>query len=160
MGAVEGLNRDPRWQCLPLDQVPAVTLYHMLELRSRVFVVEQQCIYQDMDGADLDALMVIGALESNVPVIATARILPPGRRFDEPSIGRVCIDSGCRGRGWGRALMTFAIARTRERHRGLAIRISAQAHLQPFYETLGFAVISAPYLEDGIPHLEMRLAAD
>ena len=56
--------------------------------------------------------------------------------------------------------MTFAIARTRERHRGLAIRISAQAHLQPFYETLGFAVISAPYLEDGIPHLEMRLAAD
>ena len=155
MGAVEGLNRDPRWQCLPLDQVPAVTLYHMLELRSRVFVVEQQCIYQDMDGADLDALMVIGALESNAPVIATARILPPGRRFDEPSIGRVCIDSG-----WGRALMTFAIARTRERHRGLAIRISAQAHLQPFYETLGFAVISAPYLEDGIPHLEMRLAAD
>ena len=83
MGAVEGLNRDPRWQCLPLDQVPAVTLYHMLELRSRVFVVEQQCIYQDMDGADLDALMVIGALASNAPVIATARILPPGRRRGE-----------------------------------------------------------------------------
>lgn len=150
---------EPRWQCLHFAQVPARTLYGVLALRSRVFVVEQQCFYEDMDGADLDALLVIATITPGDEVVATARVLPPGSRYAEPSIGRVCTDPGRRGRGWGRRLMTFAIDCARRHHPGLAIRISAQARLQAFYESLGFAVVSPPYLEDGIPHLEMRLAA-
>ncbi len=148
-----------RWQCLPFDRVPAPMLYRMLALRSRVFVIEQRCLYEDMDGADLDGLLLAGTLERSGQVIATARVLPPRSRFVEPSIGRVCLDSGWRGRGLGRLLMDFAIGCVREHHPGLPIRISAQAYLQPFYASLGFEAASASYLEDGIPHLEMLLAA-
>jgi ElaA protein len=146
------------WRCLPFAQVPAPSLYQLLALRSRVFVVEQRCIYQDLDGADLDARLLLGSLGQGGQVVATARILPPAARFAEPSIGRVCLDPAWRGRGWGRLLMDFAIACAREHHSGLPIRISAQAYLQPFYASLGFTAVSAPYLEDGIPHLEMLLA--
>ena len=172
--------RDPsglRWQCLPFEQAPAPMLYQVLALRSRVFVVEQQCLYEDMDGADVDALLLVGTRtrgdvgeatggpdgqDAGAPggeVVATARVLPPGARFAEPSIGRVCVAPGARGQGWGRLLMDFAIACARQRHPGLPVRISAQAHLRSFYENLGFEAASEPYLEDGIPHLEMLLAA-
>lgn len=187
-----------QWQCLPFAQVPPVTLYRMLALRTHVFVVEQACIYQDMDGKDLDALLVVGTLPvdgsgskaheapgagagaevaddgdavavadaavadaaADVEVVATARLLAPGRRFPEASIGRVCTSPAYRRRGLGRALMDFSIRSARHHHPGSAIRISAQAYLQSFYESIGFTVDSAPYLEDAIPHLEMRLAPD
>ena len=131
----------------------------MLALRSRVFVVEQRCLYEDLDGADLDGLLLAASLERTGKVVATARILPPRSRFAEPSIGRVCLDLAWRGRGLGRQLMDFAIGCVREHHSGLPIRISAQAYLQPFYASLGFESVSETYLEDGIPHLEMLLAA-
>ena len=150
---------DLRWACLPFAQVPAPTLYQVLALRSRVFVVEQRCLYEDMDGADIDALLLIGALERTGEVVATARVLHPGSRFAEPSIGRVCLDPAWRARGAGRRLMELAIGCARERYPGLPIRISAQAYLQPFYTSLGFDAASEPYLEDGIPHLEMLLAS-
>jgi ElaA protein len=152
-----------QWRCLPFAQVPAAMLYRALGLRSQVFVVEQQCLYQDLDGSDLDALLVIGSLPppetggDAAEVIATARVLPPGARFAEPSIGRVCTAAAYRGEGLGRMLMKQAIRAARGHYPGLAIRISAQAYLQAFYESLGFAAVSAGYLEDGIPHLEMRL---
>ena len=162
-----------QWHCLPFAQVPPVMLYRMLALRTRVFVVEQACIYQDMDGKDLDALLVLGTLTAagtdanahdapgaDAEVVATARLLAPGRRFAEASIGRVCSSPAHRRRGLGRALMNFSIRSARHHHPGSAIRISAQAYLQSFYESLGFKVDSAPYLEDAIPHLEMRLAPD
>jgi ElaA protein len=157
--------------------VPPLVLYGALALRSRVFVVEQHCVYQDLDGVDPDALLVIGILpagaadapaeidpaaHAGVPpdaeVIATARVLAPGRRFAEPSIGRVCTSPSHRHQGLGRKLMEFSIRSARQHHPGWPIRISAQAYLQPFYESLGFDVQSAPYLEDAIPHIEMRLA--
>lgn len=148
-----------RWQCLPLAEVPATTLYRVLALRSQVFVVEQQCFYEDMDGADLDALLVIGCAGGGAEVVATARVLPPVSAPDGPAIGRVCIAPDCRGRGWGRQLMLFAIEQARQRYPQRPVRISAQAHLQPFYQSLGFVTHSDVYLEDGIPHLAMRLPA-
>ena len=138
-------------------------------------MVEQRCIYQDPDDLDPDALLIVGTLghadaDANADgdadidvdgaVIATARVLRPGVRFQEPSIGRVCTSPLHRQRGLGRKLMSFSIASARRHHPGLAIRISAQAYLQRFYESLGFVVVSSPYLEDEIPHLEMRLPPD
>ena len=134
-------------------------LYQVLALRSRVFVVEQRCLYEDMDGADPGALLLAGILEESGQVVATARILPPRSRFVEPSSGRVCLDPGGRGRGWGRLLVDFAIGCAREHHPGLPIRISAQAYLQRFYAGFCFEAVSELYLEDGIPHLEMLLGS-
>ncbi len=150
-------------------------------MSSSVFVVEQRCINQDQDGSDLSELLVTGSLcgtpvsrapegpggagpaadadaNADAEVVATARVLPPGSRYAEPSIGRVCTSAAHRRLGLGRMLMTYAIGVTREHHPGLAIRISAQAYLQAFYASLGFEPISQPYLEDGIPHLQMRLS--
>jgi ElaA protein len=160
----EGLS-SIRWRCLPFGEMPSPALYGALALRSQVFVVEQRCIYQDPDGRDPDALLIVGTLghadaDADAEVIATARVLRPGARFEEPSIGRVCTSPRHRQRGLGRRLMAFSIASARQHHPGLAIRISAQAYLQRFYESFGFVVVSPPYLEDEIPHLEMRLAPD
>ena len=180
-----GMMPRVQWHCLPFAQVPPVTLYRMLALRTRVFVVEQACIYQDLDGLDFDAWLVIGTLpvnsssskhrapgpaagadvasdhaDADAEVVATARVLAPGRRFTEASIGRVCTSPAHRRQGLGRALMDFSIRSARHHHPGSAIRISAQAYLKSFYESFGFKVDSEPYLEDAIPHLEMRLAPD
>jgi ElaA protein len=174
-----------QWQCLPFAEVPPLLLYRALGLRSQVFVVEQRCIYQDIDGIDPRASMVIGVSgrahlpgidtgndvdadrgvgrdadsDSDAQVVATARLLPPGLRFEEASIGRVCTSPVHRRQGLGRLLMDYSISCVRQHHPGHAIRISAQAYLQQFYESLGFEVVSPPYLEDDIPHLEMRLEA-
>lgn len=164
-----------QWLCRPYVQVPPLLLYQALALRGSVFVLEQQCLYPDLDGADPQALIVVGSLpapgtpakagaagaaELAGPVVATARILPPGSRFAEPSIGRVCVSLDYRGRGLGRELMAVAIGAARRHHPGHALRISAQSHLAAFYESLGFESASEPYLEDGIAHIDMVLAAD
>jgi ElaA protein len=150
------------WACRPYAQLPPIVLYQALALRSCVFVVEQQCLYQDLDGLDPDALIVVGSVwrpDAAPEVVATARVLPPGARFTEPSIGRVCIAAARRRQGLGRALMEFAVLSTRVHHPHLAIRISAQGYLQAFYQSMGFEAVSPPYLEDGIPHVEMCLGA-
>jgi ElaA protein len=152
---LETPSSDLRWHCLPFAQLPVPALYRLLALRSQVFVVEQRCFYQDLDGADFGALQVFATAGEDEQVVATARLLPPGVRFSEPSIGRVCVDSACRGHGWGRLLVEFALRCTGEHHPGRPIRISAQAHLQAFYESLGFVAASDRYLEDGIAHVEM-----
>ncbi len=149
-----------RWECLPFAQVPPLVLYQALALRSAVFGLEQQCLYQDLDGLDPAALIVVGSVVAaggQRDVIATARILAPGARYAEPSIGRVCTGAGHRRQGQGRALMAFAIRSARYHHPGCAIRISAQAYLEAFYRSMGFVVTSPGYLEDGIAHVQMRL---
>ena len=171
---VPGANASLQWLCLPYVQVPPLLLYQALALRSSVFVLEQQCLYLDLDGADPQALIVIGTVPAPGtpakagsassfdlagPVVATARILPPGSRFAEPSVGRVCVALDYRGRKLGRELMTVSIGAARRQHPGHALRISAQSHLAAFYESLGFEAASEPYLEDGIAHLDMLLAA-
>ncbi len=161
-----------QWLCVPYVQAPPLLLYQALSLRSRVFVLEQQCLYLDLDGADPQALIVIGSLPASGsppkpgagelagPVMATARILPPAVRFAEPSIGRVCVSSSHRGQGIGRELMIVAIGAARRNHPGHTLRLAAQSHLAAFYESLGFERASEPYLEDGIAHIDMLLADD
>jgi ElaA protein len=146
-----------QWRCQAFAAAPAELLYRALALRSSVFVVEQRCIYQDLDGSDLESLLVTGSLHAETKVLATARVLPPASRFAEPSIGRVCTSATHRRLGLGRMLMTYAIRSARQHHPGFAIRISAQAYLRGFYASLGFEAVSPPYLEDGIEHLEMLL---
>src|SRR6185295_8222328 len=118
-------------------------LYEVLELRQRVFVVEQTCAYLDCDGLDREALHLM-ARDSEGRLRAYARLLPPGSRYAEASIGRVVTDRDVRGTGLGRAVMREAVARVRDRFGG-AVRISAQAYLERFYRELGFSPVGEPY---------------
>lgn len=155
----DGVSRArPEWRLHEFDQFDLRQLYAVLAARVAVFVVEQDCPYQDLDGLDEFALHLVGWGEGR-SVVAYARILPPGTRFEQPSIGRVLTSLAGRRSGLGRELMRRAIAAIGERHPGRPVRISAQCYLERFYGELGFAVDSAPYEEDGIPHVEMQLPA-
>lgn len=130
----------------------------MLAARVAVFVVEQDCPYQDLDGLDDIALHLAGWADDG-SVVAYARILPPGTRFEQPSIGRVLTTLPGRRRGLGRELMRRAIQLVFEHYPGYPVRISAQCYLERFYRELGFTPDSEPYKEDGIAHVEMQLPA-
>lgn len=148
----------PSWRLYAFDQLERARLYAVLAARVAVFVVEQDCPYQDLDGLDDIGLHLV-AWGPDDAVLAYARILPPGTRFEQPSIGRVLTRLSVRRTGIGRELMRRAIAAVAERYPGQAIRLSAQCYLERFYGELGFSVVSAPYEEDGIPHVEMELPA-
>ncbi len=153
-----------RWQWSAFEALEPHSLTALLRLRAAVFVVEQQCIYQDVDGLDERAWHLLGwqdAPTPNAPAVLAAylRVVFPGDKYAEPSIGRVVVSPDCRGQQLGRALMQQGIVHTLQTYPGAAIRISAQAHLGDFYGSLGFAGCSAQYLEDGIPHIEMLHAA-
>ena len=143
--------RVQRWQELTLEQ-----LYGILAARVQVFVVEQDCAYQELDGLDSLALHVTAWTQDHTPrVLAYARLNPPHSRFPEPSIGRVITAAQVRGTGMGRSLMARVLEQAEARYPGLPVRISAQQYLEGFYREFGFRTVSAPYLEDGLPHLEM-----
>jgi ElaA protein len=137
------------WRCVRLDELDARTLYAVLRLRAEVFVVEQRCVYLDPDGQDLQAWHLLGLGEQG-QLLAYARLL------DGPKIGRVLTAPQARGQGQGRALMQQALAECAQRWPGQAVSLQAQAYLQDFYASLGFAPVSAAYDEDGIPHIDMR----
>ena len=137
------------WHERAFSQLTTAELYAIVELRERVFVVEQHCAYLDADGLDVAARHVWAA--RGEAIVAYLRILPPGARFAETSIGRVVTAPDVRGAGVGRELMRRGLAAAGPG----AIRISAQAHLERFYAELGFQRASDVYDEDGIPHLEM-----
>ena len=137
------------WHDAPFEQLSVATLYGILALRSRVFVVEQKCAYDDVDGLDYTARHLWA--QDGARVVAYLRILPAGVKFAELSIGRVVVDAGYRAHRIGRELMQRGLALAG----AVAIRISAQAHLERFYGELGFARASDVYDEDGIPHVEM-----
>jgi ElaA protein len=141
------------WQWLPFDRLSVTQLYAVLALRQQVFVVEQRCAFLDADGVDPQCWHGLG--ERDGALLASARIVPPGLAFAEPAIGRVVTAPSARGLGEGRALMREAIAQTQRLYPGAPIRIGAQQHLARFYASLGFTIASAPYDEDGIPHVEM-----
>ncbi len=146
------------WRVSGFQRLSRDALYRILAARSAVFVVEQQCPYQDIDGLDLKSIHVL-ATAGDGGLLAYARVVPPGLRFAEPSIGRVLTTAAGRGRGLGRALMLRALAVVRRRFPGQPVRISAQQYLEPFYRSLGFQTVGLPYDEDGIPHLEMLAPA-
>ncbi|PKL95907.1 MAG: GNAT family N-acetyltransferase [Gammaproteobacteria bacterium HGW-Gammaproteobacteria-8] len=143
------------WRLAAFDALDAASLYALLAARVAVFVVEQRCAYQELDGLDIAALHL--SAERDGSLVAVARILPPGSRYDQPSIGRVLTLPPLRGTGLGRVLMQHAIAVCRQRWPNQPIRVSAQRHLESFYASLGFSVISEPFDEDGIEHVDMRL---
>ncbi|MDI1238221.1 MAG: GNAT family N-acetyltransferase [Polaromonas sp.] len=141
------------WRFVPFGALSTTELYEVLQLRTEVFVMEQAGIYQDMDGADHAAVHVLGA--SGDQLVAYARCFPAGVKFAEASIGRVIIRETMRGSGIGHELMRQAIACVFAQWGAQPIRIGAQARLEMFYLQHGFAKAGEPYIEDGIPHIEM-----
>lgn len=129
-------------------------LYKILQLRSEVFVVEQNCVYQDIDGKDQKAFHLLGFFENEM--VAYVRIFKPGDYFEEASIGRVVVKQKYRDRNWGYDLMQKAIEVTKSELNETNITISAQLYLQKFYENLGFVKTSEVYLEDDIEHIQMK----
>lgn len=128
-------------------------LYKILQLRIEVFSVEQNCVYQDLDGKDQKALHVVGT--KNDEVVAYARIFKAGDYFKEASIGRVVVASDQRTYGYGHAILKFTIEMIEKRLNQTTIKLSAQTYLQKFYESHGFLKTGEEYLEDGIPHIAM-----
>ena len=138
------------------DQLTLDELYHLLQLRSEVFVVEQNCVYQDIDDKDRPGFHLLGFIDSQL--VACARILPKGISYsDYCSIGRVCTKQTHRQLGLGKELMEQAILHCHELYLDTKIKISAQSYLLKFYTELGFEAIGEEYLEDEIPHRAMIL---
>jgi len=136
------------------NELSLTELYNVLQLRSEVFVVEQNCVYQDVDGKDEKAIHLIGTF--NNEIVAYVRIFKPGDYFEAASIGRVVVKQSYRDRKWGYDLMQEAIEVTKTILNETYITISAQLYLKKFYENLGFVQTSEMYLEDDIPHIEMK----
>jgi len=136
------------------NELSAEELYSILELRAEVFIVEQNCVYQDIDGKDFKALHVIGAIEG--AIVAYARLFQPGDYFENASIGRVVVSAKFRDKKWGHQLMRTAISGVEQHFGEKKITISAQQYLKNFYESHGFVQTSEMYLEDDIPHIEMK----
>lgn len=128
-------------------------LYDILKLRSEIFVVEQTCVYNDLDGLDKDAVHLFH--KKNEKIVAYARLLKPGTRFPDFSIGRVVVKQSERGKGLGIELMEAAKNYLIHELGATKIKISAQSYLQKFYENLGFEIVTEMYFEDGIPHFGM-----
>ena len=128
-------------------------LYAVLQLRAEVFVVEQDCVYQDLDNKDLDAYHVLGVLDTKI--VAYARIFKPGDYFLESSIGRIVVKKEFRKFQYGYQLVQNSIQFIENNLQQNTILISAQSYLTKFYNSLGFIRVGEEYLEDGIPHIKM-----
>ena len=128
-------------------------LYAILQLRSEVFVVEQDCVYQDLDSKDQKALHVLG-YQNNV-LVAYTRVFKSGDYFKEASIGRVLVISTQRRYGYGKDVMKASITAVVDHFNTTTIHVSAQTYLKKFYNELGFRETGEEYLEDGIPHMRM-----
>lgn len=144
------------WQCLPFDELCVTQLHALLALRQQVFILEQQCFYQDADSLDSVAFHLLGADKSG-RVIATARLIPPGHRYPEVAIGRVATEMSVRGKGVGRALMVQALQWADQLFPNIGIKISAQTRLADFYTQLGFTAHGQTYDDEGIEHIDMLL---
>ena len=141
------------WRYKSFDELTSSELYEILKIRSEVFIVEQNCPYQDVDGKDAKSFHLRGWIE-DLPV-AYVRIIPPGISYKEASIGRVLTVMSQRKNGTGKLLMEKAIEHTLREFNVTEIKIGAQLYLEKFYKSLGFNQTSPQYLEDGIPHIEM-----
>lgn len=141
------------WTWCRFAELGVDNLYDLLALRCQVFIVEQ-VPYLDPDGLDRAAWHLLGRDGAGV-LLAYLRVVDPGAKYEEPSIGRVAVAAAARGQGFGRVLMHEGLSRTAQVWPGRAVRIGAQAHLARFYGSLGFVPVGEPYDEDGIPHVEM-----
>ncbi|WP_157037951.1 GNAT family N-acetyltransferase [Photobacterium aquae] len=147
-----------QWQCLPFNQLTTDQLYELLKIRVDVFVVEQNCPYPELDEHDrtLGTHHLLGYL--NNQLVAYLRLLPPGATYPNVSIGRVLTTMPARGTGIGHDLIREGLSCAEQLWPDNTIEIGAQSHLQKYYAGYGFIPTSEEYLEDGIPHIDMRLA--
>ena len=145
-----------QWTCKTFDELNSYELYAIMQLRMAVFVVEQNCSYQDADNKDFRAHHLMAWDEDRL--VAYARLLPPGISYEESSIGRVVSSPSVRRTGIGKILMNKSIETLQSLYPGIPIRIGAQLYLKDFYESFSFKQTSETYLEDGIPHIEMLLS--
>lgn len=135
------------------SELSLTELYDILQLRSEVFVVEQDCVYQDIDGKDAEALHVIGSKNGNI--VAYTRCFKPGYYFEEASIGRVIVKESERKFGYGHIIMIASAEAIEKHYQTSRIKLSAQQYLIKFYQSHGYQTIGEGYLEDGIPHIGM-----
>jgi ElaA protein len=142
-----------QWLLKQFNDLSPRELYNILQLRNEVFIVEQNCPYQDMDNKDLHAFHLMGIKENKL--LAYSRLLAPGISYSESSIGRVVSSPGYRKTGIGKKLMRESIEQIRNLFQTDIIRIGAQLYLQKFYESFGFVRDGEIYLEDNIPHILM-----
>ncbi|RXG17950.1 ElaA protein [Leeuwenhoekiella aestuarii] len=138
---------------LSFEQLTIHTLYELLQLRAEVFVVEQNCPYQDVDGKDQKALHVLGYKEGSL--VAYTRLFEPGAYFNNASIGRVLVKENQRQYGYGKVIMQASITHIETDLNTKTIELSAQTYLKKFYNELGFRAVGEGYLEDDIPHMRM-----
>jgi len=144
------------WHAKPFRELSADELYELLRLRSEVFVVEQNCVYLDPDGKDRDpdAIHLLGR-SADGTLAAYLRILPAGLSYPQVSFGRVLTAPAHRGQGHGGPMIEAALIEIERRWPGADVQIGAQAHLQGYYGRYGFEPSSEPYVEDGIPHIDL-----
>ena len=147
------VDLNSKYKIKTFSQLTITELYEILQLRAEVFVVEQDCVYQDVDGKDQKALHVFGL--KNHQIVAYTRIFKPGDYFENTSIGRVVVSEKERKYGYGHELMTASIKAIKEHFNEDKITISAQVYLKKFYESHRFIKVGEEYLEDGIPHIRM-----
>ncbi len=136
--------------------IPAEELYRILKLRQDVFIIEQDCIYEDIDGFDQQSLHLL--MKQEETLVGYSRIVPASLKYDEVSIGRIVVNPPFRGLGYGKEIVRKSlewINESADEPNPLPVRIEAQAHLQQFYSGLGFEADGDIYILDGIPHLEM-----
>ena len=145
------------WQIKHYSELSLNEFHDIIALRMKVFVVEQNCPYQDLDGKDKKCYHVI-CRNGKGDIVATARILPPGISYDSPSIGRVVIEDDIRGKGIGHELMNKCVDYSIVEFGNSVITISAQKHLENYYGKHDFTSTGKEYLEDGIPHVEMTFS--
>lgn len=148
-----------QWHCSAVSGLAAQQLLSMLTLRQQVFIVEQQCLYADIDNLDAQAVHLLAMLPENGEVVACARLIAPGMAGVEPRIGRFVVAQHWRGKALGHALLQRALHWLDSHYPQQAIVISAQLYLEKFYQQAGFVSESAPYDEDGIAHIAMRRPA-
>ena len=146
-----------QWQTASFAELSLEALYAVLRLRQEIFVVEQNCVYPDLDGLDQQATHML--CTDTRELIAYQRCLPPGVCYAQSSLGRIVVRASARGSQLGRELVQRGIDFNRRQWPGSDIRINAQAHLEGFYASLGFIAEGAVHIEDGIPHQHMRLAS-
>ena len=143
------------WRWCRFDELSVFELDAIYRARQQVFAIEQACVYLDADGFDAASWHLAAWSPGHQEPFAYARVVHPGQKYAEPSIGRVITTAAARGRGLGRETMVRALAHAAETWPGAAIRIAAQSRLEAFYASLGFVIASPRFIEDGIDHTEM-----
>lgn len=148
------MKKEVIWEVLSWSDLTKESLHDILQVRTQVFVVEQNCPYQEVDGKDKHSIHVLGRTKEE-GIVAYARIPAPGISYNEVSIGRVLTHESTRGSGIGKELMSKTLNAIRSSYGKVAVRISAQQYLLKFYSGFGFEQKGEMYLEDDIPHIEM-----